>query len=110
MIAPKRRGSADQFAEADSSPLVASRKRPSASPERVLVRDRRKSAPGRSGSSAVPFAGVAEQELLRATVTDSPTALVVADLNGIALLWNPAAERLFGWSARVVTIAHRSTR
>jgi diguanylate cyclase (GGDEF)-like protein/PAS domain S-box-containing protein len=50
----------------------------------------------------VPLASVAEQELLRATVTDSPTALVVADLNGVALLWNPAAERLFGWSAAEV--------
>jgi diguanylate cyclase (GGDEF)-like protein/PAS domain S-box-containing protein len=50
----------------------------------------------------MPLASVAEQELLRATVTGSPTALVVADLNGIALLWNPAAERLFGWSAAEV--------
>jgi len=50
----------------------------------------------------VPLASVAEQELLRATVTGSPTALVVADLNGVALLWNPAAERLFGWSAAEV--------
>jgi diguanylate cyclase (GGDEF)-like protein/PAS domain S-box-containing protein len=50
----------------------------------------------------VPFAAVPEHELLSATVTGSPTALVVADLNGIALLWNPAAERLFGWSAAEV--------
>ena len=50
----------------------------------------------------MPLASVAEQELLRATVTGSPTALVVADLNGVALLWNPAAERLFGWSAAEV--------
>lgn len=102
MIAAKGRGSADQFAKADPATLVASRKRASASPERVLVRDRRKSAPARNSSSAVPLASVAEQELLRATVTGSPTALVVADLNGVALLWNPAAERLFGWSAAEV--------
>ena len=102
MIAAKGRGSADQFAKADPATLVASRKRASASPERVLVRDRRKSGPARNSSSAVPLASVAEQELLRATVTGSPTALVVADLNGIALLWNPAAERLFGWSAAEV--------
>ena len=82
--------------------LVAGQKRASASPERVLVRDRRKNAPARHSSSAVPLASVAEQELLRATVTGSPTALIVADLNGIALLWNPAAERLFGWSAAEV--------
>jgi diguanylate cyclase (GGDEF)-like protein/PAS domain S-box-containing protein len=102
MIAAKGRGSADQFAKADPARLVASQKRASASPERVLVRDRRKDAPARNSSSAVPLANVAEQELLRATVTGSPAALVVADLNGIALLWNPAAERLFGWSAAEV--------
>ena len=102
MIAAKGRGSADQFAKADPATLLASQKRASASPERVLVRDRRKSAPARNSSSAVPLASVAEQELLRATVTGSPTALVVADLNGVALLWNPAAERLFGWSAAEV--------
>ena len=102
MIAAQGRGSADQFAKADPATLVASQKRASASPERVFVRDRRKSAPAQNGSSDVPLASVAEQELLRATVTASPTALVVADLNGIALLWNPAAERLFGWSAAEV--------
>ena len=102
MIAPKGRGSADQFAKADPATLLASQKRASASPERVLVRDRRQNAPARNSSSAVPLASVAEQELLRATVTGSPTALVVADLNGVALLWNPAAERLFGWSAAEV--------
>ena len=102
MIAAKGRGSADQFAKAHPATLVASQKRASASPERVLVRDRRQSAPARNSSSAVPLASVAEQELLRATVTGSPTALVVADLNGVALLWNPAAERLFGWSAAEV--------
>jgi diguanylate cyclase (GGDEF)-like protein/PAS domain S-box-containing protein len=102
MIAAKGRGSADQFAKADPATLVANRKSASASPERVLVRDRRKNAPARNSSSAVRLASVAEQELLRATVTGSPTALVVADLNGIALLWNPAAERLFGWSAAEV--------
>ena len=102
MIAAKGRGSADQFAKADPATLLASQKRASASPERVLVRDRRQNAPARNSSSAVPLANVAEQELLRATVTGSPTALVVADLNGVALLWNPAAERLFGWSAAEV--------
>jgi diguanylate cyclase (GGDEF)-like protein/PAS domain S-box-containing protein len=102
MIAAKGRGSADQFAKADPATLVASQKRASASPERVLVGDRRQDAPARNSPSAVPLASVAEQELLRATVTGSPTALVVADLNGVALLWNPAAERLFGWSAAEV--------
>jgi PAS domain S-box-containing protein len=47
----------------------------------------------------VPFAGTDEQELLSAMVTASPTAITVVDLGGVVLLWNPAAERLFGWSA-----------
>jgi PAS domain S-box-containing protein len=47
----------------------------------------------------VPFAGTDEQELLRAIVMASPTAITVVDLGGVTLLWNRAAERLFGWSA-----------
>jgi diguanylate cyclase (GGDEF)-like protein/PAS domain S-box-containing protein len=41
---------------------------------------------------------LSETELLRATVTKSPIALTVVDVDGCALLWNPAAERIFGWS------------
>ncbi|MGB9483839.1 MAG: EAL domain-containing protein [Candidatus Dormiibacterota bacterium] len=41
---------------------------------------------------------LSEQELLRATVTMSPVGLTVVDVGGTALLWNPAAERIFGWS------------
>jgi diguanylate cyclase (GGDEF)-like protein/PAS domain S-box-containing protein len=55
----------------------------------------------------VPRAGVAtlslsEHELLRATVAGSPIALTVVDVKGTAVLWNPAAERLFGWTAAEV--------
>jgi diguanylate cyclase (GGDEF)-like protein/PAS domain S-box-containing protein len=55
----------------------------------------------------VPRAGVApvslsEHELLRATVAGSPIALSVVDVKGTALLWNPAAERLLGWTAAEV--------
>jgi diguanylate cyclase (GGDEF)-like protein/PAS domain S-box-containing protein len=50
----------------------------------------------------VPISSIADHELLAATVMGSPNALVVADLGGIAMLWNPAAERLFGWSAAEV--------
>jgi PAS domain S-box-containing protein len=48
------------------------------------------------------FDGVAKQELLRAVVAGSRAALVVVDLNGVVLLWNPAAESLFGWRAAEV--------
>jgi diguanylate cyclase (GGDEF)-like protein/PAS domain S-box-containing protein len=43
--------------------------------------------------------GLSEQELLRATVWNSPIAYGVADSAGRILLWNPAAERMFGWKA-----------
>ncbi|HUY57392.1 MAG TPA: EAL domain-containing protein [Candidatus Micrarchaeaceae archaeon] len=107
MTAPIERGPARQIADGATSPTVRNGKRPPASSKPIRVGDRRQSASGRNGSSALPHAGVtllnlSEHELLRAAVTGSPTALVVADLNGIALLWNPASERLFGWSAAEV--------
>src|ERR1700691_4974854 len=46
--------------------------------------------------------GLSEQELLRATVWNSPIAYGVADSAGRVLLWNPAAERMFGWKAAEV--------
>ena len=36
---------------------------------------------------------------LTALVEDSPTAIIGCDLNGITTDWNPAAERLLGWTA-----------
>ena len=38
-------------------------------------------------------------ETLRAVITASPVAIVVHDRERRCTLWNPAAERLFGWSA-----------
>src|SRR5690606_36270479 len=32
-------------------------------------------------------------------VRSSPIAIVVIDLDGRVLLWNPAAERTFGWTS-----------
>ncbi|MFZ0168091.1 MAG: EAL domain-containing protein [Candidatus Dormiibacterota bacterium] len=46
--------------------------------------------------------GLSEQELLRATVWNSPIAYAVSDAAGRILLWNPAAERMFGWKAAEV--------
>ncbi|HVC25430.1 MAG TPA: EAL domain-containing protein [Acidimicrobiales bacterium] len=40
-----------------------------------------------------------EGELLRAVVAASPVAIYVVDPDGLVELWNPAAERLFGWRA-----------
>lgn len=37
--------------------------------------------------------------MLRAIVDCSPVAIYVVDAAGIVSMWNPAAERLFGWSA-----------
>jgi diguanylate cyclase (GGDEF)-like protein/PAS domain S-box-containing protein len=50
----------------------------------------------------VTTAGLSDQELLRATFTASPLALAVVSADGMVLLWNPAAERMFGWSAAEV--------
>lgn len=52
--------------------------------------------------SISPTLHLSEHELLRAAVTGSPTALTVLGLDGRVLLWNPAAERLFGWPASEV--------
>jgi PAS domain S-box-containing protein len=40
-----------------------------------------------------------EKAYFEALVTLSPTAIVTTDLEERVLSWNPAAERLFGWSA-----------
>ncbi|MGC1193592.1 MAG: EAL domain-containing protein, partial [Candidatus Dormiibacterota bacterium] len=52
---------------------------------------------------------------MRAAVTASPTALTVIGPDRKVLLWNPAAERLFGWTAAEVVggelpIIHESKR
>jgi len=44
-------------------------------------------------------AGARLRSRLAALVADSPTAIIGSDLDGITTDWNPAAERLFGWSA-----------
>ena len=38
-------------------------------------------------------------ELMRATVTSSPLAIIRIDRDGIVRSWNAAAERLYGWKA-----------
>jgi diguanylate cyclase (GGDEF)-like protein/PAS domain S-box-containing protein len=102
MTTPRLRGSADRLAEAETSSVGTGQTRRSASAERVQARYSRQTYTRRSGPSIVPISSIADHELLAATVMGSPNALVVADLGGIAMLWNPAAERLFGWSAAEV--------
>src|SRR5919204_1180333 len=41
-------------------------------------------------------------ELMRATVTSSPLAIIRIDRDGIVRSWNAAAERLYGWKAEEV--------
>jgi PAS domain S-box-containing protein len=41
-------------------------------------------------------------ELMRATVTSSPLAIIRIDRDGIVRSWNAAAERLYGWQAKEV--------
>jgi PAS domain S-box-containing protein len=38
-------------------------------------------------------------EMLRVIIEASPLAIIAADLNNRTILWNKAAERIFGWSA-----------
>ncbi|MGC1184392.1 MAG: EAL domain-containing protein [Candidatus Dormiibacterota bacterium] len=58
---------------------------------------------GRSALAAVPqIPDLTEQELLQAVVMGSPSALAVVGLDHKVMLWNPAAERLFGWKASEV--------
>ena len=38
----------------------------------------------------------------RAVIDSAPDAIVAFDTDGTVLLWNPAAERMFGWSAAEV--------
>lgn len=37
-------------------------------------------------------------EMLRSVFAASPLAIIATDVNGRVTLWNPAAERLFGWA------------
>ena len=55
---------------------------------------------------AVRDPDLSEHQLLRAVVAQSPVALTVVDAAGLGVLWNPAAERVFGWKAREV-VGHR---
>jgi PAS domain S-box-containing protein len=38
-------------------------------------------------------------EMLRALIQASPLTIVACDMNGNITMWNPAAERMFGWPA-----------
>ncbi len=41
-------------------------------------------------------------ERLQTLIRASPEAIIVTDLNGIVMSWNPAAEQIFGWSKQEV--------
>jgi PAS domain S-box-containing protein len=40
---------------------------------------------------------LASHERLRAVIQAAPVAIVDCDLDGVVRMWNPAAERMFGW-------------
>lgn len=54
---------------------------------------------------AIDISSIAQErnQILRAVVEASPVSIIVIDPGGIVRLWNPAAERLFGWNAAEVT-------
>ncbi|MBL8522224.1 MAG: EAL domain-containing protein [Betaproteobacteria bacterium] len=47
-------------------------------------------------------------ETLRSIIEASPLAIIARDLEGVVRLWNPAAEKLFGWTAEEVLGSPRS--
>ena len=51
--------------------------------------------------TGAPFQ-MSNAELFEAIFEQSPDAIIVADPQGQVRLWNPAAERLFGWRAAEV--------
>ena len=55
---------------------------------------------------AVRDPDLSEHQLLRAVVAQSPVALAVVDADGVGVLWNPDAVRVFGWKAGEV-VGHR---
>ncbi|MFZ2223199.1 MAG: PAS domain S-box protein [Candidatus Deferrimicrobium sp.] len=44
------------------------------------------------------FAGPAASRILATLIEASPLAIVTFDPEGVVTMWNPAAERIFGWS------------
>lgn len=36
---------------------------------------------------------------LKTVINEAPLSIIVLDLDGLVMLWNPSAERIFGWSA-----------
>ncbi len=57
---------------------------------------------GRSQENKAPPTDGAVQEQFQILVESSPLPIVVLTQNGNVTLWNPAAERLFGWKAEEV--------
>jgi len=41
-------------------------------------------------------------EILRAIINTSPLAIIISDLNKKVIMWNPAAEKIFGWKKEEV--------
>ena len=105
MAAPIGRGAGGRLTHLEIAPREAAVQHP-APPPAMGGSSRKGKKPDRSaGRSQHARTGtntLSEQELLRATVTKSPIALTVVDVGGTALLWNPAAERIFGWTASEV--------
>lgn len=61
-----------------------------------MKRDRLSSAP--SPVSTAPALSAAESSWLSAIITSSTDAIISKNLDGIIASWNPAAERLFGYT------------
>ncbi|MGA7362780.1 MAG: EAL domain-containing protein [Candidatus Dormiibacterota bacterium] len=51
---------------------------------------------------AMPSLDLSEHEVLRAVVAELPVALTAVDVEANVILWNPAAQRMLGWSEEEV--------